>query len=47
MGRHPGAGLASPADLLQHCSANGFVLRSFDLQRPSLHDVFLHLVGGA
>jgi ABC-2 type transport system ATP-binding protein len=36
-----------PADLLQYCTANGFVLRSFDLHRPSLHDVFLHLVGGA
>ena len=36
-----------PADLLQHCTANGFALRSFDLHRPSLHDVFLHLVGGA
>jgi ABC-2 type transport system ATP-binding protein len=35
------------ADLLQHCTANGFALRSFDLYRPSLHDVFLHLVGGA
>ena len=35
------------ADLLQHCTANGFALRSFDLHRPSLHDVFLHLVGGA
>ena len=34
------------ADLLQHCTANGFALRSFDLHRPSLHDVFLHLVGG-
>ncbi|HKU64020.1 MAG TPA: DUF4162 domain-containing protein, partial [Rhizomicrobium sp.] len=36
----------SAADLLQHCTANGFALRSFDLHRPSLHDVFLHLVGG-
>jgi ABC-2 type transport system ATP-binding protein len=35
----------SAADLLQHCTANGFALRSFDLYRPSLHDVFLHLVG--
>jgi ABC-2 type transport system ATP-binding protein len=32
--------------LLQHCTANGFVLRGFDLRKPSLHDVFLHLVGG-
>ena len=35
-----------PADLLQHCTQTGFALRSFDLHRPSLHDVFLHLVGG-
>jgi ABC-2 type transport system ATP-binding protein len=35
-----------PADLLQHCTEHGFALRSFDLYRPSLHDVFLHLVGG-
>jgi ABC-2 type transport system ATP-binding protein len=35
-----------PADLLQHCTESGFVLRGFDLHRPSLHDVFLHLVGG-
>jgi ABC-2 type transport system ATP-binding protein len=33
--------------LLQHCTENGFALRGFDLHRPSLHDVFLHLVGGA
>jgi ABC-2 type transport system ATP-binding protein len=36
----------SAADLLQHCTEGGFALRSFDLHRPSLHDVFLHLVGG-
>ena len=33
--------------LLQHCTADGFLLRGFELHRPSLHDVFLHLVGGA
>jgi ABC-2 type transport system ATP-binding protein len=33
-------------ELLQHCTASGFALRGFDLHRPSLHDVFLHLVGG-
>jgi len=41
--------LAPGADapgLLQHCTANGFVLRGFDLHRPSLHEVFVHLVGG-
>jgi ABC-2 type transport system ATP-binding protein len=37
----------APAGLLQHCTENGFVLRGFDLHRPSLHDVFVHLVGGA
>ena len=36
----------APADLLQHCTESGFALRSFDLNRPSLHEVFLHLVGG-
>jgi len=32
--------------LLQHCTQNGFVLRGFDLHKPSLHEVFVHLVGG-
>jgi ABC-2 type transport system ATP-binding protein len=32
-------------DLLHYCTANGFLLRGFDLHRPSLHDVFIHLVG--
>lgn len=36
-----------PADLLQHCTANGFALRRFEQSRPSLHDVFLHIVGSA
>src|SRR6185312_9583946 len=27
--------------LLQHCTQNGFVLRGFDLHKPSLHDVFV------
>jgi len=39
-GREPGA-------LLQYCTENGFALRGFDLHKPSLHDVFLHMVGGA
>ncbi len=34
-----------PGDVLEHCSANGIALRRFDERRPSLHDVFLHLVG--
>jgi ABC-2 type transport system ATP-binding protein len=36
---------ADPADLLQACTAQGFALRGFDVRKPSLHDVFLHLVG--
>lgn len=31
--------------LLQACTEQGFALRGFDHSRPSLHDVFLHLVG--
>lgn len=36
---------AVAADLLEACTARGFALRAFDQQRPSLHEVFLHLVG--
>jgi ABC-2 type transport system ATP-binding protein len=36
---------AEPGDLLQACTAQGFALRGFDLHKPSLHEVFLHLVG--
>jgi ABC-2 type transport system ATP-binding protein len=35
----------APGDLLQACTAQGFALRSFESQKPSLHDVFIHLVG--
>jgi ABC-2 type transport system ATP-binding protein len=35
----------APGDLLQACTAQGFALRGFEVHRPSLHDVFLHLVG--
>jgi ABC-2 type transport system ATP-binding protein len=35
----------SPGNLLQVCTAQGFALRAFESQRPSLHDVFIHLVG--
>lgn len=38
---------ASPGDLLEHCTATGFALRRFEQLRPSMHDVFLHIVGGA
>ncbi len=38
------AGMA-PAALLEHCTANGFALRSFNVQEPSLHEVFIHFVG--
>lgn len=33
-------------DLLQYCTQQGFALRGFETSKPSLHDVFLHLVGG-
>ncbi|MBX9859864.1 MAG: ATP-binding cassette domain-containing protein [Sphingomonas sp.] len=36
-----------PADLLQQCTAQGFALRGFEQHRASMHDVFLHIVGGA
>jgi len=36
-----------PGDLLQYCTAQGFALRRFEQQRASMHDVFLHIVGGA
>jgi ABC-2 type transport system ATP-binding protein len=36
---------ADPADLLEACTAQGFVLRGFDTHRPTLHEVFIHLVG--
>jgi len=36
-----------PGDLLEQCTAQGFVLRRFEQRRPSLHEVFLHIVGGA
>ena len=37
---------ADPADLLEACTAQGFALRGFDVHRPALHEVFIHLVGG-
>ncbi|MEZ6028811.1 MAG: ATP-binding cassette domain-containing protein [Hyphomonadaceae bacterium] len=37
---------STPGDLLQACTSQGFALRNFESQRPSLHDVFIHLVGG-
>ena len=40
----PGAGSAA---LLEACTAGGFPLRRFEERRASLHEVFLHLVGGA
>ena len=36
---------AAPAALLEHCTANGFPLRAFDVHTPSLHEVFIHFVG--
>lgn len=34
-----------PGDLLQSCTERGFALRRFEQLQPSLHDVFIHLVG--
>lgn len=36
-----------PGRLLELCTANGFPLRRFEQRRASMHDVFLHIVGGA
>lgn len=35
-----------PGALLEHCTGQGFALRRFEQHRPSLHEVFLHIVGG-
>ena len=37
---------SDPGDLLQACTERSFALRRFEQSRPSLHDVFLHIVGG-
>ncbi len=42
VGLQPGG---DPGDLLQACTAQGFPLRGFDIHRPALHEVFIHLVG--
>jgi len=34
-------------NLLEHCTSQGFALRRFEQHRASLHDVFVHIVGGA
>ena len=36
---------ADAGDLLYACTQNAFALRQFETHKPSLHDVFLHLVG--
>jgi ABC-2 type transport system ATP-binding protein len=36
---------SDPGDLLEAATTQGFVLRSFETHPPSLHDVFIHLVG--
>jgi len=36
---------ADPGDLLEACTAQSFPLRGFDIHRPALHEVFIHLVG--
>jgi ABC-2 type transport system ATP-binding protein len=37
---------SKPADVLEACTRDGFPLRRFDVNRPALHEVFIHLVGG-
>ena len=37
---------SDPGALLETCTAQGFALRGFDMHRPALHEVFIHLVGG-
>jgi ABC-2 type transport system ATP-binding protein len=37
---------ATPAALLEACTAGAFPLRRFETRQASLHEVFLHLVGG-
>ncbi|HEY3812527.1 MAG TPA: ATP-binding cassette domain-containing protein [Caulobacteraceae bacterium] len=37
---------ADPGGLLEVCTTQGFALRGFDIHRPALHEVFIHLVGG-
>ena len=39
------AGDAHPQDLLRHCFREGVELTSFEHHEPTLHEVFLHLVG--
>lgn len=34
-----------PDDLLEFCTTQGIALRSFDVLRPTLHDVFIHIAG--
>jgi ABC-2 type transport system ATP-binding protein len=36
---------ADPGALLEACTTQGFALRRFEVHRPSLHEVFLHLAG--
>jgi ABC-2 type transport system ATP-binding protein len=36
---------ADAGDLLQSCTTQSFALRRFDIHKPTLHEVFLHLVG--
>ena len=39
------AGDAHPQELLRHCFREGIELASFEHHEPTLHEVFLHLVG--
>lgn len=35
----------SADELLEKCTSSGFALRRFEQHRPSLHDIFVHIVG--
>ena len=37
---------SDPGQLLERCTQERVPLRSFDINRPTLHEVFIHLVGG-
>ena len=37
---------SDPGRLLETCTAQGFALRGFEIHRPTLHEAFIHLVGG-
>src|SRR5690606_28330607 len=38
---------SEPGELLETCTQQGSALRSSDITRPTLHEVFVHFVGAA